>query len=178
MDLRVIEYSPILTKAVDDITAILKFQRDYEKLASEAPCWQDAGAIINEAVSPLEFGDIRFENCISGIRICADPLLGRVFFNIAENALFHGKTTTSFDIRSERRGSELYIIFSDNGTGIAAERKEKVFEFGAGNKSGYGLFLSREILSVTGIEINETGVPGKGARFEIRIPEGKFREIQ
>jgi len=39
-----------------------------------------------------------------------------------------------------------------------------------------GLFLSREILAITGISISENGEPGKGARFEIRVPPGKFRK--
>ena len=38
-----------------------------------------------------------------------------------------------------------------------------------------GLFLIREILALTGITIRETGVPGSGARFEILVPEGKYR---
>jgi len=38
-----------------------------------------------------------------------------------------------------------------------------------------GLFLAREILSITGITIKETGEPGNGARFEIAVPEGAFR---
>ena len=38
-----------------------------------------------------------------------------------------------------------------------------------------GLFLAREILSVTGITIRETGEPGKGARFEISVPKGAYR---
>ncbi|MDP3564807.1 MAG: sensor histidine kinase, partial [Methanoregula sp.] len=38
-----------------------------------------------------------------------------------------------------------------------------------------GLFLVREILGFTGIMITETGDPGKGVRFEIVVPGGKFR---
>jgi hypothetical protein len=37
------------------------------------------------------------------------------------------------------------------------------------------LFLSQEILSITGITIAETGIPGKGARFEITVPKGAYR---
>jgi len=37
------------------------------------------------------------------------------------------------------------------------------------------LFLSQEILSITGITITETGEPGKGARFEITVPKGGYR---
>jgi len=44
-----------------------------------------------------------------------------------------------------------------------------------GEVSGLGLFLSREILAITGITITETGKPGTGARFEILVPKGAWR---
>jgi hypothetical protein len=37
------------------------------------------------------------------------------------------------------------------------------------------LFLSREILTITGITIIENGIPGKGSRFEITVPKGAYR---
>jgi signal transduction histidine kinase len=53
--------------------------------------------------------------------------------------------------------------------------KEKIFDRRYEEKKGMGLFLSREILSITGISIRETGEPGTGARFEIFVPEGTYR---
>jgi signal transduction histidine kinase len=44
--------------------------------------------------------------------------------------------------------------------------------------TGLGLFLSREILAITGITITENGTPGKGARFEITVPEGMYRFVK
>ena len=41
--------------------------------------------------------------------------------------------------------------------------------------TGMGLFLSREILAITGITLRENGEPGKGARFEITVPKGAWR---
>ncbi|HNQ30521.1 MAG TPA: sensor histidine kinase, partial [Methanolinea sp.] len=49
------------------------------------------------------------------------------------------------------------------------------FEKGYGKGTGLGLFLSREILSITGMTIRETGIPGEGARFEIVVPKGMWR---
>ena len=40
---------------------------------------------------------------------------------------------------------------------------------------GFGLFLAKEILSITGLTIEENGRAGTGARFEIRAPMGSFR---
>jgi hypothetical protein len=39
------------------------------------------------------------------------------------------------------------------------------------------MFIAREILSITGISIRETGTFGEGARFEIRVPKGAYRFI-
>ncbi len=50
-----------------------------------------------------------------------------------------------------------------------------LFSRGFGHNTGLGLFLSREILAITGITISETGETGRGARFEIVVPEGVWR---
>jgi hypothetical protein len=58
---------------------------------------------------------------------------------------------------------------------VLADAKIIIFEQGFGKYTGFGLFLSREILSITGITITENGIPGKGARFEITMPKGEYR---
>jgi signal transduction histidine kinase len=50
-----------------------------------------------------------------------------------------------------------------------------LFTKGFGKHTGLGLYLSREILSITGITITENGEPGKGARFEMTVPDGSYR---
>jgi signal transduction histidine kinase len=67
------------------------------------------------------------------------------------------------------------ITYRDDGTGIPADEKEKIFTKGFGKNTGLGLFLSREILSITGITIREKGEPGKGVEFEILIPHDMHR---
>jgi PAS domain S-box-containing protein len=168
-------YISIMEKAVSDISRILKFTKEYEKIGNELPRWQDVRTVIDTAVSEIEFGEIGFTTDIAGIRIHADMMLERVFFHLIENAIGHGETTTSIRVRPEQRGSDLYLIVEDNGKGIPADQKERIFARGAGKTGGRDLFLSREILSVTGLEIHETGIPGEGARFEIRVPGGKFQ---
>jgi len=64
----------------------------------------------------------------------------------------------------------------DDVDDVPAGEKERLFTRGFGKNTGLGLFLSREILAITGITITETGVPGKGARFEIHVPAGMWRK--
>jgi len=74
-------------------------------------------------------------------------------------------------------GGDLKITYQDDGEGIHSSDKDKLFTRGYGKNTGLGLFLSREILSITGITICENGEPGKGARFEITVPNGVWRSV-
>ncbi|MCX6691513.1 MAG: ATP-binding protein, partial [Methanoregula sp.] len=91
------------------------------------------------------------------------------------NSLRYGEKVTSISLYYEKTPDNLIIIYEDNGIGIKKEDKEKIFRRGSGKRSGFGLFFSREILSLTGITMKESGEPGSGARFEITIPAGMFR---
>jgi signal transduction histidine kinase len=112
------------------------------------------------------------------IELYADPLLPRVFYNLLANSIKHGDhQLTKIRLYTRISGESLTLVYEDNGTGIPAHEKDKIFEFGYGRGSGFGLFLVRELLGNTGIIITETGMPGKGAKFEIVVPKGKFRKV-
>ena len=69
----------------------------------------------------------------------------------------------------------LTYLIQFNGEGISFEDKKNLFKRGFEKNTGYGLFLIREILSITGISIKETSNPGNGARFEILVPKGSYK---
>lgn len=75
---------------------------------------------------------------------------------------------------TEKNGS-LYLILADDGIGVPEDEKERIFLRGHGKNTGMGLFLTREILDITGIGIHEIGTEGMGAIFKITIPPGGFR---
>ena len=93
---------------------------------------------------------------------------------LMDNAVRYGGKITTIRFSVQRSGSDYLIICEDDGDGVAAEEKEKIFVRGFGKNTGLGLFLSREILSITGLTIMELGEPGQGARFEITTPEGNI----
>jgi signal transduction histidine kinase len=70
----------------------------------------------------------------------------------------------------------MVLIYEDNGIGVPQEEKAIIFDSGHGKNTGLGLHLARQILAITNITIVETGEPGKGARFEIIVPEGSWRK--
>jgi signal transduction histidine kinase len=84
---------------------------------------------------------------------------------------------TRIAVSSTEEDGVLKIRWEDNGVGVPAGEKQKIFGQGYGRHTGLGLFLVREILSLTGMTIRENGEPGEGARFEIIIPQDRFRAI-
>jgi PAS domain S-box-containing protein len=161
--------------ASDTIRRQIQFTREYEDLGCSTPVWQQVSGTIHSASSQLGATAIRFEIPDDRLEIYADPLLVKVFYNLFDNARQHGGSVTRITTEYHTNGPGLVIVVTDNGTGITTEDKPHIFERGFGKNTGLGLFLSREILSITGISISETGAPGTGARFEIAVPEGSFR---
>ena len=102
----------------------------------------------------------------------ADPLLEKVFTNLIDNAVRHGGTVNRIGFSVREEGDSLIIVCEDDGAGVEEEEKRKIFRRGVGKNTGYGLFLAREILAITGLSIREVGTPGQGARFEIMVPCG------
>jgi len=113
---------------------------------------------------------------LSGIEFFADLLFEKVFYNLFDNALrYGGEKMTMIRILTKPAKDHLLLIIEDDGVGIPSSNKAKLFNRGFGKNTGLGLFLVREILAITGMTIREHGKPGKGARFEIRVPRTAFR---
>lgn len=161
--------------AAEIIQSQIEFTRDYQDLGVRSPRWFLVEPLITSAARALRPAGIRIVNELDGVSLYADPLLSSVFYNLLENAMRHGKTVTEIRVTAVSEGGSVRIVWEDNGVGVPHEHKNQIFERGFGSHTGLGLFLVREILSITGIDIRETGTPGKGARFEIVAPENGAR---
>ena len=154
----------------------ISFTREYEAIGVNAPVWEDCRTLADTAAKQAPLGQVTVKNDFPvGQEVFADPLVVKVFYNLMDNAArYGGKITTIRFSYNERDGDHL-LVCEDDGEGVLPEEKEMIFEKGYGKNTGMGLFLSREILSITGITIRETGEPGKGARFEMTVPKGAWR---
>lgn len=170
------EYISKEKSIAEAITRQISFTKDYEEIGIKAPSWQNVAGIIRKAAAILPVRNIRLDTGRPDLEVHADPLFEKVFYNLIDNALrYGGPGMTTIRIVSQESDQGLIIAVEDDGIGISAEDKKRLFTRGFGHNTGLGLFLSREILSITGITIMETGIPGKGARFEIIAPKGVYR---
>ena len=171
-DPTIFEYFRNIKTTTTTIKSQIEFTRVYKDLGTHEPQWLHLSMIMPHSQVP---DTITLTSDVLNIFILADPMLEKVFSNLLDNSIRHGQRVTEIRVYAYESGNDLIVIWEDNGVGIAKEDKENIFERGFGKNTGLGLFLVREVLSLTGISIRETGNEGSGARFEILVPRPAFR---
>jgi len=161
-----------MEKIAFNIQKHVEFMKFYQEIGVESPAWQNVADVIRAGSASLPLGDIPLDIEFENVWIYADPLLQKVFYNLIENAIRHAGPITGIRFFYHEHNGEVSIFCEDDGIGIPEDEKERIFKREFYKNTGLGLFLSREILSITRIEILEVGVPAEGARFEIRVPRG------
>ncbi len=151
------------------------FTRDYQEMGIHAPGWVSIGTMIRSTAAGSLFADITTDVRTGDLEIYGDPLIEKAVYNLMENAVRHGGHTTRITVTAARSRKHMRVIIADDGEGIPAALKSRIFERGFGSNTGLGLFLTREILAITGIQITEEGTEGEGARFVLHIPGGHWR---
>jgi K+-sensing histidine kinase KdpD len=113
------------------------------------------------------------ENCNS-LRVYADPLLENVFFNLFDFTLKHSTGIKTISIRHELQESgALRLLFKDDGESENVIDPE-LFIYHSGKEDLLVLFMAKEILNMTGIDIRQAQ-RGESARFIITIPPDKYQ---
>ncbi|MDD1665093.1 MAG: PAS domain-containing sensor histidine kinase [Methanomicrobiales archaeon] len=169
-----LSYVDRLEEIAADVERDLGVAAMFSHVGLIAPQWQNIRDVVSRSASREQKGRIFMDDLPGSLWCLADPLFPRVFSNLFENARRHGERVTAIRIGAREAPGGLVISVEDDGIGIPADQKERIFEHGFGRHTGYGLYLAREVLSIAGFSIRETGDPGKGARFDIHIPRGWY----
>ena len=168
-----------LLSEIRDLTRVIQrhitFTREYQEVGVHLPQWQNVNDLINKVLQNFSKSGITFSSEFEKTEVYADPLLEKVFYNLVDNAIRYGDKITKISIYPSISDKGLSLVFEDDGIGVEDSQKREIFKRGVGKNTGMGLFLTAEILAITGITIEEDGIYGKGARFEIRIPNGTWR---
>jgi PAS domain S-box-containing protein len=169
-------YFSRISEASRQITAMIAFTKEYDKIGEHAPVWRVLATVVDDAAKGILPGQVLLKNDLPPtLEVIADPLIVKAFFNLLDNSIRHGQRVTEITVSSRMSGENLVVVWEDNGIGIVRDEKERIFERGFGKNTGLGMFLVKEILSLTGITIAETGEPLAGARFEMVVPRGAYR---
>ena len=170
------EYLGKVEAASENVASYMAFTGEYEKVGIKSPEWLSLSEAFVTSTFGLNLAGVEVKTDLNLLEVYADPMFPKVIRNLVDNSLKHGRSVSKISLRYSESPDGLTLVYVDNGQGVAAEEKETIFNRAPrdGRKS-YGLYLSREILRMTGLEVRETGTPGEGARFEISVPKGKYR---
>ena len=172
---------PLLDKArtaSESIKRHLEFARDYQNMGTKRPQWIDVQAACKRAASNIELRGVKVVTELGDLEVFSDQMLEKVFYNLIDNSIKHGGRTKGISFRYSVGRDGLRLVYQDDGVGVPDSDKAAIFDrsvAGGDGRRGYGLYLAREILGITGITLTETGVHGEGARFEMLVPRGKYR---
>ncbi len=163
---------------INNTVEIVKFTGEYQEIGIKNSVWQNLYTIVQNAINRNTSDSIITENFIpKNIEVFADPLIEMVFFNLIHNAKSYGKKIKKIQFRFSIENGIGSIICEDDGVGVALDKKQKIFDYRYGNHTGLGLFLSKEILLITDLTIEESGIPDVGAKFIITCPKKSIRIV-
>lgn len=170
------DYLRKMKTSMEMLNGQVEFTRQYQEIGTEPPRWLRLSDLVKRTASSLDLGGLLIVGPNTDISIKADPMLEKVVYNLIENVVRHGKGASKVVISVEEGEKETAVAFQDDGPGIDDVDRAHLFERGYGKHTGFGLFMSREILQMTGLEIRENGRKGSGARFEIFAPKDMVRK--
>ena len=135
--------------------------------------------LVREAVSAMEptLGTRRVDSIVPSAlpAVNVDPLLiGQVLINLLDNAARHSPTDGVITVEARREGRQVVLSVTDQGPGIAPDKRQVVFERFAqletGGRAGLGLTIAKTFVEAHGEEIWYEDAPNHGARFVLSLP--------
>jgi len=96
--------------------AMVYFTRMYEDIGVHTPLWQNARELIDNASKDIVNDLVKVVKDVhSNVELFADPLISKVFHNLIDNAVKHGKTVSTMHFFMEERGEARFIVCQGDG---------------------------------------------------------------
>ncbi|MEP7236510.1 MAG: HAMP domain-containing sensor histidine kinase [Ferruginibacter sp.] len=172
-----------LSLLIDKVLKLSLFEKKEMELSYEDINLEE---IVEEVLSSLKLQFEKQQATVTlhtegDLHLKGDRLhLQSVVFNLLDNALKYGKEKPVIHIDLMEKGNDIIFKVKDNGIGIAAEYREKVFEKffrvphgDTHNAKGYGLGLSyaAQVIKKHKGTITVESQPGTETTFIIQLPK-------
>jgi len=181
--LRLSECDDLLAESAEGVDRTIAIVRDVRDLAHGANAAAepfDLDEVVDEAlrVAGAQAGlGVRIER-VSGALPTLRGSAGRlrqVVLNLVVNAIHAVGARGVVRVTTELRGRQALMRVEDDGPGIDPDVRARLFEpffttKPVGQGTGLGLYVSYEIVRAHGGEIRVDSEPGRGTRFEVRLP--------
>ncbi|MFA5268502.1 MAG: GNAT family N-acetyltransferase [Methanoregula sp.] len=173
-DPEVLSFIASIQESANAIQRQVEISREFRDIGTTPPAWIPVQEACLEAAERVDFKNLTFHAWTGRLEIFADPHIPTVFYHLFENSKKERTGADRVVVSYHIRNDGCAIIIEDNGKGIPDPQKDLLFSQRS-ETYGCGLFLAREILTLTGVNVRETGISGIGTRFEILIPPKGYR---
>nr|WP_083972687.1 HAMP domain-containing sensor histidine kinase [Actinoplanes awajinensis] len=164
-----------LSRLVDDLLLLARADDGAGRAISGRIEEVDLGQLVGEVAA--RYPEVRYAAAVEPLPLVAEPdALARVVANLLDNACRHRRSQVTVSTGTD--GPDLVLTVADDGPGIPAEDRERVFfrftrlddarARDAGG-SGLGLAIVRELVRRHGGSIT-LGDAKPGLRVEVRLP--------
>jgi signal transduction histidine kinase len=139
----------------------------------------DAAKLLEEAATEARTGAcgdrvrVRCDRSLP-VRTAPDVVL-QILGNLVDNACKYGPEDRPLWLVGERVGNDAVLAVEDDGAGVPAAERERIFErftrLEPGRGLGLGLYIGRQLARAEGgdLVVTDARLAG-GARFELRLP--------
>ena len=171
---------------VDKVLKLSMFENKKIEIKKE---FFDLGNVVEEVVASLRLQAEKYNARIAiekegELTIKGDRLhLLSVVFNLLDNALKYSKGNAAIGVEVKQQGDEVMLKVTDNGIGIPAEYKDKIFEKffrvpssgDTHNAKGHGLGLSyvAQVIQQHNGRIELLSHEGLGSTFTVTLPKNE-----
>lgn len=148
---------------VDDVLTLAR-----EGTSVTEPTSVDLAAVVEDAWESIRTRTATLTVDVECVVTADESQLTRLFQNLFRNAVEHGGDSVTVRV-SQLADRGFYV--ADNGPGIPAEDRDRVFEWAYSTKSdgtGFGLAIVQQIADAHGWDVVVTESRDGGARFEIQ----------
>jgi signal transduction histidine kinase len=169
-----------LTSLIEDLLEMARLQSGRVELWRSSVDLRDVIVRATRAMEPLiqaRGQQLLFSPPAQPILASVDAeRLGRVLRNLLGNAQKYGRENGTILVQLNRAATELRISVTDDGPGIPAEDRERIFERffrvrGSGSSgTGLGLAIARGLVELHGGRLWVDSTPGHGSTFHIALP--------
>ncbi len=178
-----------LIRMVENLLAVTRIDGDSRAKIVKTP--EAAEEIVAEVVTKFKK---RFPGSKLNVRVPDElliipmdaVLIEQVIFNLLENAVQHGKTTTCIDLSVSRRGRKAVFEVRDDGVGIDPRKIQGIFEgsvSGSGDAEGdgrrnmgIGLSVCNTIIQAHGGTLRARNSTSGGAVFRFELDAERAEE--
>jgi putative PEP-CTERM system histidine kinase len=137
----------------------------------------DAGAIVADVAAALDHGPVTIETCTDNVDcvVAIDPeRLRSAVTHLTQNAIEASYPGASVVISTRRHRDNLVIDIVDRGRGMDSTfiRDELFLPFRSTKSGGYGIgaFQTRELIRMSGGDLEVISEPGTGTTMRILLP--------